>query len=85
MKSLLPPPTIENVICQIVYVDRDDAIAEKLRGPQEIISLSFPYHLQMAQDLFGSAVGAGFRCQWTCQIGRNNSVDETINDLSRYI
>jgi hypothetical protein len=60
MKSHLLPPTIENEICQIVYVGQDDAIAEKFRGLQEVISLSFPHHLQMAQDVFGSSVGVGF-------------------------
>jgi hypothetical protein len=60
MKSHLLPPTIENAICQIVYVGQDDAIAEKFRGLQEVISLSFPHHLQMAQDVFGNSVGVGF-------------------------
>jgi hypothetical protein len=71
MRGQLPPPTIENVICQIVYVGRD---YEKFRGLQEVISLSSPHHLQMAQDVFGSSVGVGFRCQLTCQIGRNDRV-----------
>jgi len=39
---------------------QDDAIAEKFRGLQEVISLSFPRHLQMAQDVFGNSVGVGF-------------------------
>jgi hypothetical protein len=74
MKSHLPPPTIENVICQIVYVGQDDGIAEKFRGLLEVISLIFPHHLQMAQDVFGSSVGVGFRCQLTFQIGKNDRV-----------
>jgi hypothetical protein len=53
---------------------QDDAIAEKFRGLQEVISLSFPRHLQMAQDVFGNSVGVGFRCQLTCQIGKNDRV-----------
>jgi hypothetical protein len=57
MKSLLPLPSIDNVIFQIVYVGRDDAIVEKYWGPQELISLSFLRYLIMAQDVFGSSVG----------------------------
>jgi len=42
MKSLLPLPSIDNdVIFQIVYVGRDDAIVEKFWESQELMSLSF--------------------------------------------
>jgi hypothetical protein len=74
MKSLLPPPTIDNLFFQIVYIGRDDVIAEKFRGPQELISLSFPHHLKIAQDVFGSSIGVGFRCHLSCQIGGNERV-----------
>jgi hypothetical protein len=68
MKKYLPAPVYTKIVCKEVYVGEDDGVIEKYRGLQEVISLSLPDHLPMAQNLFGS--GVGFRCNLTCRLGR---------------
>ena len=68
MKKYLPAPVYTQIVCKEVYVGEDDGVVEKYRGLQEVISLSLPDHLPMAQNLFGS--GVGFRCNLTCRLGR---------------
>jgi hypothetical protein len=70
MKKYLPAPVYTQIVCKEVYIGEDDGVVEKYRGLQEVISLSLPDHLPMAQNLFGSAVGLGFRCNLTCRLGR---------------
>jgi hypothetical protein len=48
----------------------DDGVVEKWRGLQEVITLLESRHLAMAQNLFGSSFGLGFRVNLTCKLGR---------------
>ena len=68
LKTKLPQPMLSLVVVKTVYVGIDDAIVEKWRGNLESCVLTLPEHLTIAQSLFGSAVGLGFRCMLQCRL-----------------
>ena len=68
---LMVPASLRNTVQKQHYVCNDEFVLEKYRSEENIIELTLPEHLSLAQKLFGTAAGIGTRQVMRCSLKRH--------------